>query len=456
MNTKQKTPKANRQRRPKNTSLLLLALMLALPWTVRSQDIIPQEGLARQFLSHLLNKEVDEMSQMFSAAFLEQVPEGQIREIAEGMEAQLGPFSHVSRVLHESDQGYHTVILVCRFGEMDWALRITFDSEQKISGFFLTMAPPGSSTPPPDWVDPATIEEIPMELDCGDIALPAILTRPTDGEDFPIVVLVHGSGAHDADQSIGPNKIFRDIAWGLASEGIAVLRYEKRNFRHQRTLITESITVWEEAGSDAVHAIHAAMAFPGVDTGRVFLLGHSLGGMIAPRIAQEVPQLAGIISMAGTPRQLYEIIPAQLEHLMMLNESETDEALQQLEEVREVVNRLRAKKNQAGAVYESTLLGMPPSYLEDLNRHDIGQIAAALPQAILILHGGRDYQVRMEDYVAWQEALRDHHNTTFALHPEMDHLFFAGEGPSTPASYFQENNVDQAVIKDISNWIHSL
>lgn len=437
----------------KKTKLLVLILVLMLPVTINAQEIIPQEGIARKFLMHLVNKEVGEMLPMFSEDFLQQVPEGQITEIAQGLETQLGPFKHVSRVLHETDDNYHTVILVCRFGEMDWGMRITLDRDDKVAGFFLTMAPPESYTPPPAWIDSTAFEEVAMEIDCGDIKLPAMFAKPLAAANFPVVVLVHGSGAHDMDQTIGPNKIFRDIAQGLANKGVGVLRYEKRNFRHPHTFDLETVTVWDEAGRDAVHAIHSAMQMPEVDPGRVFLLGHSLGGMIAPRIAAEVPELAGIISLAGTPRKLYEVIPGQLEYLMSLSEEASDAAAEQLAETREIVARLRDKIGRPDAVYSTSLLGMPPSYLEDMNRHDTGKIAAGLPQAILIVHGGRDYQVTMDDYNAWKNALQNHHNSTFKLYPEMDHLFVARDEPSTPASYFEENNVDKRVIEDIADWI---
>ncbi len=439
----------------KNTILLafMMLLMLMLPVNVRAQEITPREGLARTFLDHLLNKDIPEVIQMLSDDFLQQVPERQVVEIAEGLERQLGPFSHVRRVIHEADETYHAVVLVSRFGEMDWAMRITLDRDNKVAGFFLTMAPPESFTPPPAWVDTTAFVQIPMELDCGDVKLPAMLAKPIAAEGFPLVVLVHGSGAHDMDQTIGPNKIFRDIAWGLASQGVAVLRYEKRNHRHQHSLDLNTITVWDEAGGDAVHAIRMSMQFPGVDPERVYLLGHSLGGMIAPRIAMEVPELAGIISLAGTPRQLYEIIPGQLKHLMSLNEEVSEAARAQLQEAREIAARLKGKQSQPDAEYSSSLLGMPPSYLKEMNMHNTGEIASGLPQSILIVQGGRDYQVTMADFQAWKEALQNHHDTTFLLYPEMDHLFFAGEGTSAPASYHENNNVDKRVIDDLVDWI---
>ncbi len=426
---------------------------LFLPGISFSQEVIYQEGIARNFLGYLVNNEVTEMMGMFSESFLGQVPEEQIKEIAGGLEKQLGKFSHVSRVLHESTGQYHTVILVCVFGEMELGLRISLDQEDKVAGFFITMAPPESFTPPPAWVDTTAFSEIPAEIDCGDISLPAMLSIPLKGSNFPVVVLVHGSGSHDMDQSIGPNKIFRDIAWGLSSQGIAVLRYEKRSFRNHHTINTEDFSVWDEAGRDAVYAVNMAMQIPEADPGRVYLLGHSLGGMIAPRIALEVPGLEGVISMAGSPRQLYEIIPGQLEYLISLRDEPGEAALEQLEEAREVAEILARKRNEADAIYKETLLGMPPSYLADMNRHDTGEIAAGLPQRVLILHGERDYQVTMEDYEAWKRALNDHPATTFILYPEMNHLFFPGQEPSVPEEYFFKNNVGKPVIDDIVKWI---
>ncbi len=435
-------------------SLIVLAAML--PAMSYSQEQADLESMARNFFDHFLNKNVEAMEEMLGDQFKKMIPAGQLKEIAEGIEGQLGKYSHVVRSVYQKAGAYEVIILVARFGEMDWGVNLTFDQNRKIQGFLINVAPPEQFTPPPAYADSSRFTETEMKVDCGDIKLPAILTMPVTGENVPIVVLVHGSGPHDKDQTIGPNKIFRDIAQGLATRGIAVLRYEKRTFRRHNSLDLNNITVWEEAGKDAVAAIRAAGQLPGIDGDRIYLAGHSLGGMIAPRIAQEATELAGIISLAGTPRYLYELIPEQLQYLAELRDDTSEESMQQIEEARQMAAGLANKRKNPEAVYETSHIGLPPSYWQDLNRFDTGTIAASLPQRILVIQGGRDYQVTVKDFEAWEKALKNHHDTAFFLFDDLDHLFFKGEGLSNPATYFQEGNVDERVIIAISNWINKL
>jgi uncharacterized protein len=441
-----------------NSSLALIRLLFAslfalLPIISFAQNQQILEDTARKFFGHLINKEVGEMEKMFSDEFLKIVPTGQVKEIADGLESQLGKFDRIKRSLYNSAPPYEIITLVVRFGERDWGLNVTMDSNQKVAGFHFTMAPPEKYTPSPAYADTTRFIEKSVMLDCGDIKLPGMISIPLNAQKVPIVVLVHGSGVHDMDESIGPNKIFRDIAHGLASRGIAVLRYEKRNFNHQYTLERETFTVWDEAGSDALHAINLAGTLPGVDTTKIYLAGHSLGAMIAPRIAQRAPHLAGIISLAGTPRYLSDLLPLQFEHLATIRPEQSESALDGLTEAKDFAALMKKKREDHNVTYDASFLGMSAEYWKDLNSHDTGSIAASLPQSILIIQAGRDYQVSMVEYEAWKQALASHHATTFHLFEDLDHLFFKGEGPSNPSDYLTENNVDERIIKAIWKWI---
>lgn len=149
-----------------------------------------------------------------------------------------------------------------------------------------------------------------------------------------------------------------------------------------------------------------------MDAERVFVLGHSMGGKVAPRVAAAlatvVEQAAFIDSPALTP----------------------------------------------ASPTADLLMGLPASYWLDLRSYDPAAAAAALDRPMLILQGGRDYQVTVEDDLArWQEALAGRPDVTIRLHAADNHLFFPGDGPSTPAEYDPPQHVDPAVVADIAEWL---
>lgn len=437
--------------------LLVLVMIsgLASPH-LQAQDIIPEEAVARRLLQLLLESDVDGMTALLSEDLLQNFPIEQLGVFANGLEQQVGEFSHVSRVAYDQIQGMDAVVLVCHFEKQTLGMYVVLNEEMKVQTFVFNLPPAENFTPAPKYADTDAFIEREVYIPTGDIKLPAALTIPVEAESVPLVILVHGSGAHDMDATLGPNKIFRDLAWGLSSKGIAVLRYEKRNFRNAHTLDPESATAWDETGADALYAIKYGKTIVEVNPDKIYLLGHSLGGMMAPRIAAETANLAGIISMAGSPRNIWEIIPDQLEHIAKVSGGDTLSAQKQAERLRELSADLRKKRSDLNAEYtENCFDFFSASYLEDMNRHDIGEIAASLNKRILILHSERDYQVSMIDYRAWEDALKDHQKTSFILYPKLNHFFMEGEGVPNPAEYLQEANFAIEPVNDIIEWVLS-
>ncbi len=138
----------------------------------------------------------------------------------------------------------------------------------------------------------------------GDFALPGTLSIPKGkGGPFPAVVLVQGSGATDKDETVYALKPFRDLAFGLASQGIAVLRYNKRTYEHAiKTTADPNHTVDKETTDDALLATRLLEKEKRIDEERIYILGHSQGGMMVPKMIEEDKRqnIAGAIIMGGT------------------------------------------------------------------------------------------------------------------------------------------------------------
>jgi pimeloyl-ACP methyl ester carboxylesterase len=269
----------------------------------------------------------------------------------------------------------------------------------------------------------------------------------------PLIVLVHGSGPNDRDETIGPNKPFRDIARGLAASGIATLRYDKRTFAFRGMGDARTFTVNEEVIDDAVAAVHFARTLPEVDSTRVFLLGHSLGGTLAPLIAERAP-LAGLILLAPGARPLDEAILDQVGTRLRLTGQPEATVTRQVEELRAAFARVRS-----GAAADSEMVfGAPARYWRDLQARRPLDVLQRLTIPVLVLQGGNDYQVTKADYDLVLAALAARPEASRQTHwfPELNHLFMPVAAPSTGTEYGRAGTVDARVIAAIATWIGSV
>jgi dienelactone hydrolase len=386
---------------------------------------------ARHILDLLQAEKFDEVTKEFNAQMAGALPAARLKEAWTALQHQAGAFAAVIDArLGEPVAGATVVIVRCRFEKGPINAIVAFDAESRVAGLhFVPGELPAETTaaPPPS----SRFKEQAVTVGTGEWALAGTLSMPP-GRNLPGVVLVHGSGPNDRDETIGPNKPFRDIAWGLAERGIAVLRYDKRTRVHGARMATlPNMTVREETLEDAHLATALLRSREEVDPRRVFVLGHSLGGMLAPRIAAEDRALAGIIIMAGATRPVEDVAREQLAYLASLSPGSVNPE----EGLRELLSKA------------------PESYWKDLNAYKPADAAAKLIIPILILHGDRDYQVTQADLQGWQDALGDHRNVTIRRYPALNHLFMAGEGKSAPAEYGRPGHVAEAVLDDIAGWI---
>lgn len=375
---------------------------------------------------------------------------------------QLGAFKKQTASRRDQLQGYEIVLVTCEFEKATLDTRVVFDKAGKIAGFgFVPTAPPVKYAPPA-YADPAKFEESETTVGSGEWELPGTLTMPKGEGPFPAVVLVHGSGPNDRNESLGPNKPFQDLAWGLATRGIAVLRYDKRSKVYQAKILADpkleaTMTVDDETIDDALAAAVVLRKTGQVDKARVFILGHSLGGFLMPRIAKAAEPLnvAGFISLAGLTRTLEDTIIRQMSYLYGLaGGAVSEEDKKKLQDVKDAVAKVKALTD-AEKASTAKLLGTMPAYWLDLRGYNPPELAKSVSKPMLILQGGRDYQVTTEDFENWKAALGGRKDVEFHLYPKLNHLFYEGEGLLTPLEYVQKHgSVAPYVIEDIAAWIH--
>ena len=277
---------------------------------------------------------------------------------------------------------------------------------------------------------------------------------------FPAVVFVHGSGSSNMDEKIGGLTPFKDLAEGLARHGIASIRYDKRSFAHGFKMMKDKsliITVKEETIDDAVLAAEMLRNDPRIDSGNIFVIGHSMGGMLAPRIDAEGGNFKGLIIMAGTPRKLEEVMIEQ-----------TDEALSDMNAIMRLLAGGPIKKTIAAfdGMYDLTDVeakkkkvggGTTLYYFTEMGRHAAPDYLAATKKPLLIMQGAKDFQVKVDkDFGAYQKLLGDRPNVTFKLYEGLNHAFVPAiydDINQAKKEYAAERHIGEGVISDIATWI---
>jgi hypothetical protein len=427
----------------------------ALPQAAQQND---PEPLARAFVEELVAGEFDQAAARFDETVGKLMPAAKLAETWKAVQGQAGAFQKINGTKRADAQGYRIVLVECQFVATPLNVRVVFDAALRIAGLnFTPVQPPAPPWSPAASVKPDSFEERDVTVGEAPWALPGKLTMPKGAGPFAAVVLVHGSGAHDEDESFGPNKTFKDLAWGLATRGIAVLRYVKRNRKYPREMMALATpTVKEEAVDDAIYAADLLAKQPGIDPKRIYVLGHSLGAMLAPRIAAATPSVSGIVVMAGSTRALGEIVVEQVKYLSNLDGKITEAEQKQIDAAEQLAREVSSPELTPTQPVKFLGTTIPGWYFLDLRNYHAGEVAAALKIPILVLQGERDYQVRMTDFDGWKKALSGHTNATLKSYPKLNHFFMTGSDPGSPADYDRPGHVSEEVLQDIADWIARL
>lgn len=380
-------------------------------------------------------------------------------QLAQGLKAlatQVGPLQSRGEADVKTRDIGALVTIPLRYERGELTAIITFDSESKVSGFAIRPAQAAKpATAVPAVPEDANYRETELTVGEGENALPATLAMPNgkgpdSKEKFPAVVLVHGSGPQDRDSTIGPNRPLLDIARGLAERGIAVLRYEKRTKAHPQQF-ADGGNIDLETTDDAVTAAALLRALPDIDAKRVFVLGHSQGAMMAPRIGARDPQIAGLILLAAPSRPLLDILIEQNRRLAILNDGKVSDS--ENTAIQQLVDSVSAVRKGREMTAAQSPMGLPPAYWRSVEAVDAVAEAKAIAQPMLILQGARDIQVVDADWQGWKAAFHDTPRVTFKLYETLNHLGIPGEGDGNLQEYQTPGHVAPELIADVAAWI---
>ncbi len=345
--------------------------------------------------------------------------------------------------------------LLCQKGK--WDFKFIYPEADLIERMLIEKTPPPvpKSYQFPDYVDGEHVREYSVTIGKGEWSLPGAVTLPTAPGKYPAVILVHGSGPMDKDETIFSSKPFKDLAWGLASQGIAVLRYDKRTKHHYKKIGTERpvLTPQFEVVEDALEAVKVLQKNKDIQHDHIFVLGHSLGGMLAPRIAKQDSTIAGLIILSGNARPLEDLIVEQVEYIYGLDGVQNDERKKIIDQIRRQRQAVKSPALSFMTPPDSLPLQVPAPYWLDLQNYNPPLYASKLKKPTLVLQGERDYQVTMEDYKLWKKFLPPSQDHEYKSYPTLNHLYAPGIGKSRPDEYRSAAHVAKETIDDIAAWV---
>lgn len=413
--------------------------------TDQKQELSMFTGKSKDLALQILDGDFTETMALFSSEMKRLISEDQLKQAWNLTTTDMGTFKALRSVTEETKDTASLVYVILDYDITGIQILFSYNANKKLNGLWFNYAPFETELMDNDFFEEANIS-------FGDKNNPieGILTLPKEVKNPPVAILVHGSGDHDADESIGVNKPFRDLAYGLANKGVAVIRYKESSSRKAK----EEYTIQDDSLYDAAEAIKYALSCGKVDKDRIVLVGHSLGGMMAPKIAMDNIEVAGIVSLAGSPRRLEDIILDQNSILLQADDSITDLQYRlYMARVKSEVDKVKKIKKSGSEV----ILGYPASYWYSLNQIDTPSLVKELDIPMFIAQGNDDFQVYADiDYVEWQGLLKDKDNVIFKLYDNLNHLFMESNGRMDTTEYNIKGNVSQILIEDLAKWILSI
>lgn len=340
-----------------------------------------------------------------------------------------------------------------------------------------------NQTRPQEPPQPSPYASHPVQFKSGELEFAGTFTVPAGQAPFPAVVLVHGSGAHDRDETIFDHKPFWLLADYLSRRGVAVLRYDKRGCGSSGGTMKGATT--EDFSRDARAALEYLKARQEVDCARLGLLGHSEGGIIVSCVAAASTDVRFIVLLAGAALPGEEILLKQIEamgkqaaaaatqkalelargtYAILRSNSDDEKALSEIKQLRERLATpeymLSGREREvAMAQVEAGLPLLTSPWFRHFLVFDPRTALSQVKCPVLALNGEKDCQVSCAENLAAIKAATasgGNEQVTIVALPDLNHLFQHCD-TGLPSEYASiEETIAPDVLNLISDWVLAL
>lgn len=424
-----------------------------------SQEAAEDADTADLFLELLKSGDGTSAAKYVSPTSSTALPEAFLNTAWSSFAAQFGGVKG-DPIKNESSNAIHRNVTYTFQGAIPFDLTLRLNLAGQIDDMFIAVSSASNYQKPSYDIASSYIEQE-VVVGEGALAIPGTLTTPVGKGPFPVVVLVHGSGMHNRDSAIGGSKPFRDLAVGLASKGIAVLRYDKVTYEHTFKVASQpKFTLKKETVDDAISAVELLKANPNIDASRIFVAGHSQGGLAMPLIldADKNGDIAGSILLAGPSDTFINVMAEQqvelVSRLKGLGQDTTpyEQSAALIKSMSDMLNDPQYSVDNLPAQFP-----FQPSYWWfEQKGYKPSELAKKQSGQMLILQGENDVQVSMNQFEGWKTALKDRKDVQYKSYPKVNHLLAEYDGVSVAAEYALPSNVSKAIIDDIAAWVQNI
>ena len=431
--------------------LLVFTLLLPACFAhAQEADLLQQ---TKTVISHLQQKQLDSLYAMFNHDMQRQLSVTDIEMMWDNFTETYDSLSDV----HEASIRKRDSLWVSEskldFVKKSFILQLVFSAKGLVCGiFFRNTSVPYS---PPAYINTLSFYELKLNIAAKGISNDGILSLPKNKEKPPLVIIVGGSGPTAMDANSGPNKPYKDLAWALASQGVAVYRYNKRTFNKDNISMKRAskLGLKEEYVDDLNALVNYFSKSDKIDARRIYILGHSQGGFMLPYFAKENgKKVKGYISLAGNFSTIADMLPYQFRFLKSLNPDST--AAKAYDAFIAKADYMQRNKESSKVEKDSMVTGMTLYYLKDMEMHQPQKLINYLAdKPVLFIQGGRDYQVPPTELEKWKASFKDKCCAEFKTFDKLNHVMMEGEGPPNPAEYNTPANIPEYVPAFISDWV---